>query len=457
MKIYYSFLFIAIGIFFFQCQDKELSMEKKSTSDFNTQTTLFKSATSSGEFTILDYNIAGLLEPFSSSNPSVNTPQIAVLVNDYDIVQVQEDFNYHAALYEGDLHPYRTPTSGGMGIGDGLNAMSNYPFSDDLIRVDWDDCNGTDCLTPKGFALLRLRIAEGVYIDIYNFHTNAGSTSSDYTARRANILQLVSYVQANSAGNAVIIFGDSNCRYTRSEDNIREILNKLSMADVWVQLIQGGNAPPLGSDPLLCDESEILTDFSCELVDKVFYRSNNYITLTPLEFTYEDAKFRDSDGNMLSDHRPVYTKFNWALNNNLLLSDQFGGPHGTSYTDVNNIPVDPQVTKIGVRAGSRIDQVNISFADGTTFAHGGTGGTSSSLNLNQGEYVQSVKFCSGLKDGHTRIFYARFTTNTGRTLTGGATTSSEVTYTAPTGWQIVGFHGRAGDEVDKVGVIYAPV
>ncbi len=457
MKTNKYLLLIIFCLPFIQCGEKDITGLKSVTDNSGSLNTLLKSAASTGEFTVLSYNIAGLLEPFSSSNPSVNTPQIAVLVNDYNIVQVQEDFNYHAALYEGDLHPYCTPTSGGMGFGDGLNTLSNFPFSDDLIRVDWDNCNGTDCLTPKGFTWLRIRIDEGVYIDFYNFHTNAGSTSSDYAARRANILQLVSYVQENSAGNAVLIFGDSNCRYTRSEDNIRQIIETLLMTDVWVQLVKDGDAPESGSDPLVCDETAILTDFSCELVDKIFYRGNNYITLTPLEFTYEDAKFRDADGNMLSDHRPVYTKFRWVLNDNLRLSDQFGGPHGTSYTDVNSIPASPEVTSIGLRAGSRIDQVSIGLANGTDFIHGGTGGTAQSMELEQGEYVKSLELCSGQKDGLTRIFYAKFTTSNERTLSGGTTTNSTVTYTAPDGWQIVGFHGRSGDEVDKAGVIYAPV
>jgi hypothetical protein len=64
---------------------------------------------------------------------------------------------------------------------------------------------------------------------------------------------------------------------------------------------------------------------------------------------------------------------------------------------------------------------------------------------------------SGSYNGNTRVFYAKFTTNLGRTLSGGATTGSTVTYTAPAGWQIVGFHGRCGDELDKAGVIYARV
>ncbi|GAB3892384.1 hypothetical protein GCM10029964_067090 [Kibdelosporangium lantanae] len=48
------------------------------------------------------------------------------------------------------------------------------------------------------------------------------------------------------------------------------------------------------------------------------------------------------------------------------------------------------------------------------------------------------------------------TTNLGTTLTGGTTTSDCTTYTAPAGWQIAGFHGRAGDEVDKIGFVFTP-
>lgn len=409
------------------------------------------------EFTVLTYNIAGLPELISSGNPAVNTPKISVLVNDYDIVQVQEDFNYHAALYANDNHPYRTATSGGVPFGDGLNTLSNFPFSEDLIRVKWNDCSNTDgnCLTPKGFTWNRIRLEEGVYLDIYNCHTGAGDVEAAYDARRKNIIQLVNYINTNSAGNAVLLTGDWNCRYTRTEDNIRLVTTDVGATDVWIQMIKNGIMPTQGSNALMCDG--VVTDYQCEIVDKIFYRSNSYITLNPLEFTYEDAKFRDENGEMLSDHRPVFTRFQYTLNSNLKLSDQFGGPHGTSYNDANTLPSNPKAGIIGIRTGKRVDQINIMLTNGTWLTHGGYGGTYRYLNLGENEYLKSVKLCSGQKDGHTRIFYTKFTTTTGRTLEGGSTTSSTVTYTAPTGWQIVGFHGRGGANVDKLGVIYAPI
>ncbi|MEV8528709.1 jacalin-like lectin [Streptomyces sp. NPDC052000] len=84
---------------------------------------------------------------------------------------------------------------------------------------------------------------------------------------------------------------------------------------------------------------------------------------------------------------------------------------------------------------------------------GGAGGTGSVLTVGTGEYLTTTRLCRAQQDGRTRIFYARSTTNLGRTPTGGSTTSGCVTHTAPDSRQIAGFHGRAGDEVDKIGFI----
>jgi hypothetical protein len=52
-----------------------------------------------------------------------------------------EDFNYHAYLYAADSHPHRTPTSGGAGIGSGLNSLSEYAYeADDFERAGWNSC-----------------------------------------------------------------------------------------------------------------------------------------------------------------------------------------------------------------------------------------------------------------------------------------------------------------------------
>ena len=275
-----------------------------------------------GAFSVLSYNVAGLPEGLSSGTPKASTPIIGQRIRPYDVVHVQEDFNYHATLYANDTHPYRTPTSGGAAFGDGLNTLSHYPYTD-LTHDDWNACNGTDCLTPKGFTWSRERFAEGVFVDFYNLHPNAG--------------------------------------------------------------------------------------------------------------------------------------FRWTLNPGLSLSDAFGGPHGTAFTDVATVPLGQRVTQLRLRAGSRVDTLGLTLANGMSYDHGGTGGTLNTLSLGASEHLTSVTLNTGQVSGRTRVFSARFGTSLGRTLAGGSSTSSAVTYTSPAGWQISGFHGRSGEAVDSLGVIYTRV
>jgi hypothetical protein len=407
----------------------------------------------SGSFSTLTYNVAGLLEPISSSSPSIYTPVISCLIRDYDIAQVQEDFNYHAALYDTcDNHLYRSSTSGGMGIGSGLNQLSNFPYMD-WERVTWTNRSGSDALTPKGFTMARTRIAEGVYVDFYNLHAQSETTDTALANSRSDILQLLAYIEANSAGNAVIVMGDTNTRYTRSGQNIKELLIH-GFTDVWIQLMRGGNVPEFSANALTSCGNP--TSGDCEVVDKVLYRSSRYITLTPVEYLIENEKFIYTDGSDLSDHWPLKVSWNISTVSGVRMSDQFGGPHGTAFNDVALLPQNPAVSKLSIRTGSRVDTIGITLSAGGSFSHGGTGGSLKTLSLASGEYLTSVKLCSGIYNGTTRIFYAKFTTNKGRTLAGGSTTGSSVTYTAPSGWQIVGFHGRSANEVDKIGVIYAP-
>jgi hypothetical protein len=409
----------------------------------------------SGTLNVLTYNIAGLPDGLSSAptERAAATTTIGGRLAGYDLINVQEDFNYHANLYAADTHTYRTATSGGAGIGDGLNTLSSNTF-DDFGRDGWNSCqvDSGDCLTPKGFTFSRVRLAEGVYVDEYNLHTNAGTSDGDESSRASNLSQLTSFIVTHSAGNAVIVMGDTNTRYTRTADTIASFVSANGLTDAWVKLERGGVAPAAGSDTLLCDESAI-TD-TCEVVDKVLYRSSRFITLNATSYHNQHPAFLDPTGAMLSDHDPVNVKFSYSTNSAYQFSDQFGGPHGDFYDDINSVPAGGRATVFGLRAGSRVDQIDLTLSNGTVLSHGGTGGAASSLTLGSTEYVVSAYLCEGNYASDTRIFYGKFTTNLGRTLSGGTTTSDCVTRTAPSGWQIAGFHGRSGDEVDKVGFIY---
>ena len=414
-------------------------------------------AAAGGTFSVLSYNVAGLPEGVSSApTPRAQaTTAIGQRLGQYDVVHVEEDFNYHAALYAADGHPYRTPTSGGAGIGSGLNTLSSLPYDgDDFERVRWTSCqlDSGDCLTPKGFTFMRVRLDEGTYADFYNLHTNAGTNDGDEASRASNLAQLTAFIRSHSAGNAVIVMGDTNTRYTRAADTIAGFAADNGLTDAWVKLARGGIAPTPGSPALVCDEQAVTND--CEVVDKVLYRGSKLVSLTADVYNNEHTKFLDDAGRMLSDHDPVAVRFSWTRNPALRLSDQFGGPHGGYFTDLDAVQAGARAKTFSLRAGARVDQIGLTLENGTTLVHGGTGGTSSALTLASGEYVTTATLCQGSFGGHTRIFSARFVTNLGRALAGGSTTSDCVTRLAPEGWQIAGFHGRSGDEVDKIGFVY---
>lgn len=411
-------------------------------------------AADSGAFSSSSYNIAGLLEPFSSSNPDVNTPVISCRIKGYTLVNVQEDFNYHAALYDTcDDHTHRSPTSGGMGIGSGLNTLSYLSYMD-WYRGDWNACNGVDCLTPKGWTHARVRLAEGTYVSLYNLHTQAQVESADLSARRDNILQLLAYIESQSPTDAIIVMGDTNTRYTRSGDNIREFL-KHGFTDVWISNVRGG-VVPAANDSALTNCADTSSP-SCEIVDKVLFRNNGHVSLSALDYLVDSANFRDAAGNQLSDHYPVSVNWSYSTSSSFELSDQWGGPHGYAFNDVGLLPANPAVSKLVMRAGERVDRVEVVLSNSYILSHGGVGGTEQSLTLGANEYLSSVQLCSGKHQDHTRIFYAKFMTSTGRSLAGGSTTSDCTTYAAPAGYQIAGFHGRSAAEVDKLGAVYTPV
>lgn len=343
-----------------------------------------------------------------------------------------------------------------MPFGDGLNTLSNFDWIN-YSRVKWDTCSnasGADCLTPKGFTFMRARVDDGVYVDVYNLHTDAGTEDGDLAARAANLEQVAAYVDAWSAGNAVLVYGDTNSRYTRAGDNITVFANQNGLTDPWVELIRGGVVP---AEETIC-ENPSTTD-ECETVDKVFYRGSAVVGLQATEWSYASTSFLQANGSILSDHNPIAVDFAWTSGSALRQSNFLGGPHGTWFSDVPTLAdvASPVASVLTFRGGSRVDSVGLTLTNGvTSLTHGGTGGDVASLTLADGEYWTSTELCQGKKNDQTRIFYILATTSTGRTLKTGTSTDDCSTFTAPDGWGVVGFVGQDGDEVDQLAFVYAP-
>jgi hypothetical protein len=260
-----------------------------------------------------------------------------------------------------------------------------------------------------------------------------------------------------SIGNAVIIFGDTNTRYTRGPDDIPGIFAaENGMKDAWVELIKNGVAPIGGSDALLCDNPSTTT--ACETVDKVFYRGSYAVNIQANSFAYAGDMFLQANGSILSDHNPVLVDYAWTLKKEFGVSDTFGGEEGTWYNDLQALGAaglsKSTVSSVTLRGAERLDAVAVTLSTGQTFSHGGTGGTENKLALQSGEKLVGATLCRGEKSGKTRVVYAELKTSAGRSVKAGTKSSDCTDTNAPTGRGIIGFLGRSGDEVDMLGFVY---
>ncbi len=285
------------------------------------------SSTPSGEFTTLSYNVAGLPQEVSTVNPEDHIPLISPLLNDYDIVLTQEDFDwwqpsldaidfahYHERLRAQTDFPYRSerhpgPEAVGLDwqterpalfVGDGLGLLSRFPF-DELRRIPWDTCGpgAADCLAMKGFAMARVTLAPNVIVDVYTLHADAGGEDADNAARAAGFDQLAAYIEQNSAGHAIILGGDMNLHTEPESDDA----GNREDARLWSTFLERAG---------LIDVCDALDCADPTRIDKFAFRSAAGIALEPLSWRFEAEKFRDASGEDLSDHEPLKVEWRWS-------------------------------------------------------------------------------------------------------------------------------------------------
>lgn len=327
----------------------------------------------SGSFTVVSYNVGALPPLAACCDPKDSIPEIGdrIAMEDYDLVAYQEIFVhatdngitgvgsdfYDELMGPGTPHDYQfppadEPTRTLNAVASGLGRISRFPFdvSGDLpqcedaandrtkfCRQRWDELENEDAISDKGYSFARHEITTAVYLDVYNWHAQAGGDAAD--ERADNTAQLISEINFRSQGNAVIVLGDGNSTYDRLEDTIRSMLTDTTggtgeddpLKDVWLELVRGPLGPPIqGGAPLFpCDEpdgpaAQPRSEWAgqqCEWRDKIFYRSSDALTLTPTEY-FVRTDFINEDGDDLSDHYPIGVVFDYqALSGGELDSD----------------------------------------------------------------------------------------------------------------------------------------
>ncbi len=306
-----------------------------------------------GNFNVISYNIEGLPIPSSETEDGrdalVDNMEIADILNalKYDIVAVQEDFNYDTYFRERMTNyknivdeknvvteRHQTVHSGGVPLGDGMNIFSTYAlYNED--REEWEETagvltDGSDELTYKGILLSTIEIAEGYYVDIYNIHADAYGGAESQKARISQFKQLAKFIKNRSVfdpetgvyDHAVILVGDFNASICNEDANgdaflVKYLLEEAKLNDAWaVQTISEINENPENYDAYYIYAQE--TDLTYEeakghydSVERICFADGNGIDLSFDNFAYQFIL--GVDGETLSDHPAVFADFTFEI------------------------------------------------------------------------------------------------------------------------------------------------
>lgn len=290
-----------------------------------------------GTLNVVSMNVDGLPVPSflsSTKRPPLKATKILarqIKASDCDILCAQEDFNFHNTLKNNLDMEYATLTSGGAGIGDGLNIFSKYPVYN-VKRFAWNDAYGIfDCgsdeLTPKGILYCTVEIEDGVFVDVYTLHADAWEDDNSMTAKANQFDQLIEIVETLSGNDrAVLLTGDFNTNYAvfregfeRGSYNVN-LYDKLmenfighGFKDAWIEYNNGGKYD--------FSYNEMYKRFGCDYprvwdtLDHIYYRDGAGVSLELVSAVYDafDTEEVDWDGHV-SDHAGVKTTFKYTVN-----------------------------------------------------------------------------------------------------------------------------------------------
>ncbi len=268
---------------------------------------------------LLTYNVSGIplmgtFQGTAKSSGNQKSAGIGALLNglDVDIIGVQEDFNYHKGLAENmPAFPYQTVTSGGIPAGDGLNFFAKKPLYN-VTRTAWESTYGvlsgsTDRLAQKGFIYTVAEIAEGVYIDLYVLHADAGVDFKSVEARADNFRQMARHINARTQDRAVVAIGDFNFMYARClvDDLYGNLIKPTGLKDLWIELRNDGRyeyGDGAGWNPTLWDS-----------LDRILYKNGGGVEFTPQAFEY--LTLTDENGKTHTDHIAISGALSYKIVN----------------------------------------------------------------------------------------------------------------------------------------------
>lgn len=257
----------------------------------------------------------------------------------YDIIGVQEDFNYDEDLrnpleathnhgeWQGEIDLgiekiFDVLFLGGHFETDGLRMFwRKQHILESEEMVAWNDSYGKfdhcwDAIVAKGFHRCEMTLSGGERIVVYDMHLDAstdydeagGYDRGDIEARRSQWIQLRDEVLAHLDSRPVILLGDMNSLYPR--DSIQALFidpinatGSHHVSDTWVESELGGRYPTVGSG------DRNVAYANGEVLDKILYINPAHGTQLRLESYLLETDYTYDDGTPMGDHYPVSATF----------------------------------------------------------------------------------------------------------------------------------------------------
>lgn len=124
---------------------------------------------------------------------------------------------------------------------------------------------------------------------------------------------------------------------------------------------------------------------------------------------------------------------------------------GAPFNDIDAVSAVP--SSVTIRTGARVDRVSVTYANGQTISHGGSGGSEYVLDNLVNDPIVKVRICGAWKDGKRRAGRIELSTRGGRSLAGG-NGNVDCQDIAPAGKRFMAFYGRSGAELDILGTLW---
>jgi len=275
---------------------------------------------------VLSFNVKGLGGRLGGGNQDKRNQRIAALLPRYDVVLLQEDFEYHKKLVprgvfdvvergNGPRRDFNTTLAGlltaplrwvralrfNAPYGSGLTILARdlAAVEGEVTREMLPGCRGwywdaADCWASKGFLRVRLQLPNGAEVDVYDLHLDAGHGAANRAVRQQQLRRLAHRMQELSGDRAIIVGGDFNSAYG-DPDNYSPPVAPASGPE-WAQL-RDELVVPVG----LVDTGAHPPDLDTrDQLDYLFYRSGRTVRIAPAAPAGEDLCLRG-----LSDHLAI--------------------------------------------------------------------------------------------------------------------------------------------------------